>query len=218
MDGGAGSEGDDADASEPDRADVSDVRIRTPLGVSFGPVHPLMLLMPSDGGTYYTDSCQGVVIGANGTFDPSTGTTAPRSLQTVCGSIAITVTGTGTYQVTTMLMNLLPVHGDHPASMLEQPRCPKNQMIVGVDTRSGMWVDQLRFLCAPLTISGGPDMYTLSVGSATPIGEIGGDGGGPAPSINCRSGEVVTTLLIHAGDAIDAFGIGCALPSLEFEP
>jgi hypothetical protein len=172
--------------------------------------------MPSDGGSPFIDDCQdSVVIGVNGTNQPSSGTQAPRSLQTVCGTLS--VTGTGPYQVSTMLKGILPVHGSFPGSVIQNQLCPANQVIVGVDTRQGMWVDELRLLCAPITVSVASEMYTLSIGSATPLGSIGGDGGGPAPAINCAKGEIVTTLYIHAGDAIDAFGIGCAAPSLEFE-
>jgi hypothetical protein len=172
--------------------------------------------MPSDGGSPFVDACQdSIVIGVNGTSQPSSGTQAPRSLQTVCGTLS--VTGTGPYQISTTLKGILPVRGNFPGVVMQNQLCPANQVIVGVDSRLGMWVDELRFLCAPITVSVEREMYTLSIGSATPLGTIGGDGGMPGPSVNCASGEIVTTLYIHAGDAIDAFGIGCAEPSLEFE-
>ena len=214
--GGGGAEV-DADASEPDRSDVVDARGR-PLRVSFGSTHILTPLAPSDGGSVFTDSCQpdGVVTAANGTNEPSTGTTAPRSLQVVCSTISIA--GTGPYEVTTSTKAILPVRGDFPGTVIQNRPCPNNTVIVGVDTRAGMWVDQLKFLCAELAVSGGPDMYTLSVGSATPLQDIGGLGGSPAPSINCAPGEIVTTFYIHAGAAIDSFGLGCAKPSLDYEP
>src|SRR5262249_10139185 len=139
------------------------------------------------------------------------------SLQTFCGTISIAA-ATNSYVVSTALKTILPLHGDHPGPNNEDARCPDNTVVVGVETRSGMWIDQLKFQCAPLTVSGGPDIYTLSIGSiGYPRMEIGGPGGSPASPITCPTGEVVVALYVNAGDFIDSFSIGCAKPSLEYE-
>jgi hypothetical protein len=217
--GAGGSDVVDADASEPERPDVSEAGPRA-LRVVFGSVHRSSPLAPSDGGNPYNDICQpdGVIVGADGSNDPSSFTTAPRSLQTFCGTISVAAATGSSYVVTTSLKTILPLHGDHPGPNNEDARCPDNTVVVGVETRSGMWVDQLKLQCAPLTVSGGPDMYTLSVGSISyPLMAIGGPGGSPAPSITCPSGEIVVAFYVNAGDFLDSFSIGCAKPSLEFE-
>ena len=223
MSGSGGGEVADADASEPERPDVSDGRAQM-LRIVFGSTHRLTPLAPSDGGSPYNDSCEpdGVVIGARGTNDPNpmtSFTTAPRSIQTLCDTVSIMVTGTGAYGVTTSLKTILAQHGDHPGPVSEDGQCPDNMVVVGVETRAGMFVDLLRFQCAPLTVSGGPDVYTLSTGAISyPRMDLGGPGGSPAAPLICPSGEVVTALYPNAGDFIDSFTIGCAKPSIVFEP
>ena len=81
-----------------------------------------------------------------------------------------------------------------------------------------MYIDQLTFRCAPLAISGGPDAYTLSIGTMSAIDPIGGAGGMIFPPINCNPGGVAIGSIVRAGIAIDSFGLACAPPSLVLTP
>jgi hypothetical protein len=191
---------------------------RIPTGIAFGLTHQSATLSPSQGGTSYADTCQpdGVVVGVEGTEEPASGTTAPRSLQVICGQLS--VNGTGPFQVTWSFKEALPIRGNFPGTMMEGGVCPSNQVVVSVDTRAGMWVDQLAFHCAELQISGGPETYTLSVVPSGTFAPIGGLGGSPTLPITCGTGEVVTGTYLRAGDAIDAFSFGCAPVSLEYAP
>jgi hypothetical protein len=91
-------------------------------------------------------------------------------------------------------------------------------MVVGFDVRAGVFIDQLTFRCAPLTIGGGPDTYTLTLGAVTSIDPIGGMGGVIFPQINCMTGGVAVGSVLRAGTAIDAFGLACAPASLVLTP
>ena len=111
------------------------------------------------------------------------------------------------------MMHSLPARGD--GSVVSVTRtCPADQVVVGFDGRVGMYVDQLIFRCATLTISEDRGAYTLSVGQPVAIAPIGGEGGMAGPSINCAAGTLGIGSVVRAGFAIDAFGLACAKPSV----
>ena len=92
--------------------------------------------------------------------------------------------------------------------------CPADQVVVGFDGRVGMYIDQLIFRCATLTISEDRGAYALSIGQPVSIDPIGGMGGMIGPQINCATGTLGIGTVVRAGFAIDAFGLACAKPSV----
>jgi hypothetical protein len=195
-----------------------------PTGIVLGVSSPSATVSPSSGGMNYTDLCAtddsgvaggGVVIGFKGTVDaPGTGITYLRSLAVVCGILG--VTGSGPVEVTIAPGAQGPVRGNFPGAVSQDGMCPPNQVVVGFDSRAAMYVDQLTFRCAPLTISLGPQGYALSVGTSQPVSAVGGSGGNLQGLINCADGAVVVGSVLRAGDAIDSFGVACASPTLVF--
>jgi hypothetical protein len=184
---------------------------------------PTTLAAPSAGGGAFSQNCASneVVIGFSGTVDPPDASTNwLRSFQAICGSL--TVTGTTTFSVQTTQAETLPkpMTNTGVGSTTQTRRCPSNQMVIGFDGRSGGWIDQLVFTCAPLTIGGTSPNFTLSVGTpSAPLAPLGGPGGNPFPPafpgpINCPAGQVTVGDTGRAGGFIDAFGLLCSTPHL----
>jgi hypothetical protein len=155
-----------------------------------------------------------VVIGFNASVDapPSLGT-YPKSIQAICG--ALSISGSSPHQVKITLTGPLTARG-FGSTVPVSRTCPADRMVVGFESRIGMFVDQLTFRCASLTIAGGPDVYTLSIGQVTSIDPIGGPGGMTGPQVDCPAGSVAIGSNVRAGQAVDAFGLSCAKPTLTF--
>src|SRR5579863_988288 len=98
--------------------------------------------------------------------------------------------------------------------MAENRMCPDGQVVVGFDWRAGQYVDQLVLRCAPLTISSGAAGFTLSIGIATSLDPIGGNGGTTTGDTSCADGQVAVGYAGRSGAVIDAFGLLCATASL----
>jgi hypothetical protein len=94
--------------------------------------------------------------------------------------------------------------------------CPKDQMVVGFEGRSGLYIDAFALHCAPLTITQSPDGYALSVGVVAIMASVGDTGGDAFPNTDCPMGEIATGSRIRAGDYVDALGLVCAKPLLTF--
>jgi hypothetical protein len=202
-----------------DAADAHEVSPRMPVGVVLGVAMPTTLIQPSPGGSNYTDSCgqDKVAIGFVGSVDPPDSSyTYPKSIQLACGSLSI-VGGSGGPQVKTAFAYALMSRGDIPGTVVQNRMCPPDQVVVGFESRAGMYVDQLIFDCAPITLVPSGDSYTLAIGGGKAIAPIGGFGGQSFPMINCPAGTVATTSIVRAGLAIDAFGLGCAPATLSYQ-
>jgi len=170
---------------------------------------------PSAGGSPFIESCGAneVLVGYTGTVDsPDAGIDYLRSFQAVCGTLAISTTTP--FTVTTSATESLTARG-LPSPVSQMRMCGANEVIVGFTGRSGAYIDQLAFLCAPLIISGTSPNFTLSVGpiETMPVG-IGGPGGAPFLSIPCPTGQVAMGDTGRGGNAIDQFGLLCAMPTL----
>jgi hypothetical protein len=207
--GGAGGEARDA---------ATDAGLRPPKGVQLGVPTPSDSISPSPGGMNYTDVCTGgVVIGVQGTVDaPGTGLNYLKSVAVVCGTLG--VTGTGPFQVTTTLVGPKMPRGDMPGTVTQQALCPANQVVVGFDSRAAMYIDQLTFRCAPVTVVARTDSYALSIGMSKQIGSVGGSGGNLQSTVLCENDALAVGSVLRAGNAIDAFGFACASASLAFGP
>jgi len=173
----------------------------------------------STGGGAYNQDCPAnqVLIGLTGTSIPvDGGTSYPRSLQAVCGTLSIA--GNGPYTVTTTRAGNLAQVGTPPNPNVPLTgMCGTNQVVVAFDSRSGLFMDQITLQCAPLTISGTSPTFSIAPGaanSAPPVGGLGGGGTTARPRSNCPAGQVAVGNHGRAGSAIDAFGISCAMPSL----
>jgi hypothetical protein len=169
---------------------------------------------PSAGGTAYSDVCPAnqALIGFKGTVDAAGGMSYLRSVQGVCGNLA--VTGSGPYMVTIAQAGTLPVR-ESASAVAQSITCLSNQVMVGFGGRSGGFIDALTFRCAPLTIGGTAPSYKLGLGTVTTTGIIGGATGGvDFASIDCGAGMVAVGQAPHGGAAIDSFGLVCATPSL----
>jgi hypothetical protein len=159
-----------------------------------------------DGGTAYVDACPGsqMVVGYLGTYDP---TAYVDSIQAVCG--VVLVTGSSTYQITMSPGATLPSHGTAGGSSFAA-MCPKDQVVVGIYGHSGLWVDQVGFECAPLTIS---QSLAISIGTVTQLPASGGPGGG-AFGDTCPSGQVAIGSDVASGFFVDSIALRCATPTL----
>jgi hypothetical protein len=197
-----------------------DAPTRVPTGIALGLPHPSSMVMPSSGGSSYTDLCPSneVIIGVIGTMDApgTTGLTYVRSLEVVCGSL--TVTGKDPFQVTTVVTRTLTRRGDTPGTVVQSGICPKDQVVVGFDARVATYIEGIVFRCAPLTISGTPGAYTLTVGMSTPVAPIGSMNGSGPITVSCANGAVATGTILRAGTAIDAFALACSTADLTFSP
>ncbi len=130
----------------------------------------------------------------------------------MCGSLSIT--GTTAFTVTTSMTQTLLARG-MPSPVPQTRMCGANQVVVGFGGRSGGYIDQLTFACAPLIISGTAPAFRLSIGQSEmmPMG-LGGPGGAAFVPILCPAGQVAVGDAGRSGGAIDAFGLLCAPPSL----
>jgi hypothetical protein len=166
-------------------------------------------------GVTFTQRCatNEVIIGYVGTVEPpGSATNWLRSFQAVCGSLSIT--GTTTFTVNTTQTTLLASHG-MPQSVALSTVCGANQIVVGFGTNTGGAIDQFRFMCAPLLITGTSPNFTLSIGPQQTLLPLGGPGGTPQPmNIQCPAGLVGVGDEGREGAAIEAFGLLCARPTL----
>jgi hypothetical protein len=203
--GGGGAAGMTVDAGPPP----------APTDVSVGAqTTPSARQAPSAGGASYADQCpvNQVLIGFKGTVDAPGGQTYLRSVQGMCGNLAIT--GSGTYTVTVASAGQLPAR-ESPSAVAQSVNCPANQVVVGFGGRSGGFIDALDFRCAPLTIGGTSPSFKLSLGTISTTGIIGGATGGSGfADIDCGAGMVAVGQEPHAGAAMDSFGLVCATPTL----
>ncbi len=200
-------------------AGAHDAEPPRPTGIILGLPTASDLLAPSPGGMNYTDLCMpsGAVIGVRGTVDPP-GSTTPwlKSFALICGTLS--VTADPPYKVTTTSTGVQTTRGDHPASVVQDKLCSANEVVVGFESRASFYVDALNVRCAPLDLTQGPQGYALSIGTSKPIGDIGGTSGTTQRSISCPNGSIAVGSILRAGDALDAFGFGCAVPTLQFAP
>jgi hypothetical protein len=220
-DSGSGQGG--AGGSEPEggTADAPDTEPPVPTGIQVGLPVQSEILSPSTGGMNFTDQCattSGVMIGVKGTVDPpgTTGLTYLKSFTVVCGTLGIS--NQSNPEVTTTVVGPLPSRGMQPGTTTQERMCPTNQVVVGFDSKAAMYVDQLVFRCAQLVLTKGASGYGLSIGMSSAIGNIGGDGGNLQRPISCPDGSIAIGSILRAGNAIDAFSLGCAVPSLKYGP
>jgi hypothetical protein len=179
-----------------------------------------ILREPDAGGTAFADRCPDnqVLIGFHGTMDAPGGKSYLRSVQAVCGELVIN--DTEPWQVTVSEAMTLPMH-DVEAAQAQVALCPANQVMTGFAGRSGLWMDSVDVRCAPLNILGTTPDYLLVVGTPSKAGTIGGTtGGSPFDPLECAAGSVAVGQVgrtIQDGVVLGAFGVSCAVLTLELE-
>jgi hypothetical protein len=163
-------------------------------------------------GTGFDDLCPTgqVVIGYDG------GQHQPQnyigSLRATCGTIAVTP---GTLAVTITPAGQLALHGGDVATPWSR-HCGTDEMVFGFAGRTGLYVDQLTFLCARLGITTTFNTYTLSYQLTRALAPVGGTGGNAFANQLCPGGGVAVGDSGRDGQYIDAFGLVCSVPSLTF--
>jgi hypothetical protein len=108
---------------------------------------------------------------------------------------------------------MLPTHG----MMAPTPwtrTCPANEVMVGFTGRSGAFLDQLVFSCAPLTAASEALGTALTPGTAAALAPVGGGGGMPFAQIACPAGQVASGSLVRTGDYLDAVSLICSRASI----
>jgi hypothetical protein len=173
---------------------------------------------PSTGGVPYNDECPAnqALVGFKGTVDSipegGTGNTNLRSVQGICAPL--TVSATEPYRVNVGATSLLPIRGG--ASAVPQTvTCPANQVVVGFQGRTAMYIEAMQFRCAPLNISGTTPNFTLALGAIMTTGPLGAaTAGNTFAAIDCPANQVAVAQAPRAGSAIDSFGMVCRTPML----
>src|SRR2546423_776219 len=123
-----------------------------PTGVVIGAAAPVTEQSgTSTGGSSYNQNCPAnqVLMGLTGTSVPTDGGTSyPRSLQAVCGTLAIT--GSGPYTVTVTRAGNLAQLGQQPnPSVPLTGMCGADRVVARFDSRAGLFMDQITILFAP---------------------------------------------------------------------
>lgn len=162
------------------------------------------------GGTPYMDDCPAgqVLVG----YYAMVGSSFERFLG-VCGTTTL-VPGSSAYTITVGAGDTLTEHGSGINTTYEST-CPTDQMVVGFEGRYGTLVDRLALRCAPLLVSYTASGVTVTPGSVTTITAVGGFGGTEFPTTDCPAGDVATGTEVHAGGAVDAFGLRCSTPAVN---
>jgi hypothetical protein len=192
-----------------------------PTGITIAP-SPMSTAQrsPSPGGNPFLDMCAAneVIVGFTGTVDEVDGSVSYlRSFRAECSALSIAAESNMSYRVTLVPAETLPVRGLSGA-VTQTRRCGANEMVVGYGGRSGLYIDQISILCAPLLVSGSAPNFTLSTGPAGGSSNgIGGPGGEAFDTTACPVGQIAVGDQGRAGAAIDAFGLLCATPSLVIQ-
>ena len=167
------------------------------------------------GGSAFDDSCPPgqALIGFTGKLD---GNNWHGNVAGACGTLTVGVAA-AKFVVKVGPAGALPLHGAVNQSGQTWDRlCPADQVVVGFSGRSATLIDQLTFTCAPLVISEDGVGFSLGVGAKTNLAPIGGNGGNAFPQTDCPAGQVANRQRGRAGNDLDQFGLGCAIPGLTF--
>jgi hypothetical protein len=215
---------DAADAGDAlaDSAPLDSSVIKRPTGITMSATSVATARQtPSTGGSPYNDECPAnqVLVGFKGTVDTvpdgGAGNTNLRSVQGVCAPL--TVTATQPYRVNVGATNLLPVR-QTPSTVAQTVNCPMNQVIVGFQGRTAMYIEAIQLRCAPLVISGTSPNFTVAPGNIMVSGPLGAATAGAMFSpIDCPAGQVAVAQAPRAGSAIDSFGMVCRTPTLVLQ-
>ena len=209
MDGGSGgSPSMDAPGDTGDQA-TDTASAGHPVALN-GP-HTTTLAGSAAGGAANEDDCPAgqALIGFNGSLSMTNTTAAVnRQIAAQCG--IVTITGAA---VTVQAGTTLPTRGTGGVSAWTRS-CPANQVVIGFATRTGTLVDQVTFLCAPLSASSDAVGTALMAGTETSLAPIGGNGGMAFGPYRCAAGEVGSGALVRTSGEISGFALVCSKASI----
>lgn len=83
--------------------------------------------------------------------------------------------------------------------------CPEGKYVIGLEVRSGWWIDGMRVQCATLGPNGEHQAHSQSIG----LNAIGSYDGGQMQVLRCPSGQVLTAFKGRAGEFIDRLQFAC---------
>ena len=164
-------------------------------------------------GTLYTDLCppDQVLVGFQGKAGASSGSIYD-SLEGFCSEL--NVSPTPPYRVSwTSLRETLPARGTGEIEFAIA--CGFNQAVVGFEGRAGPDLRALSFVCADLTVTGGPPSYTVVPGSGRYVQPLMNVPGGTPFSAACPPGQLARGTHLWAGPEIQAFGLACGTVSVR---
>jgi hypothetical protein len=157
-----------------------------------------------------TDTCPAgqVITGFFGSFG-SNGTIITE-LGAQCGTVRL-VDAVATFMLTVGSGATLTTRGTAGTAMWTRS-CPMNQVVTAFDGRAGLYMDQLTFSCAPLSVD--PQGRTISVGNAGPLASAGDTGGTAFADSFCPAGEVAVAARTHENFYIDGLALVCGTPTV----
>lgn len=167
-----------------------------------------------DGGELFEDACPAgqVLIGISGEYNEDDEYLGRISAH--CGRVTLISDGAGGYDIAFAPGQELAGRGDGGGTPWTR-ECASGDVMIGFDGRAGVLIDRLFVRCADFTVSGELGSLVFTTGAPYELALVGGNGGAPFPSRDCPTDEVATVTHIRAGLAIDAFGLGCAVPSVN---
>jgi hypothetical protein len=170
-------------------------------------------------GAGYVDVCpaDGVLVGYGGTLQDLPVTvngvdSAIRiigSLRATCAAVALAGPGG---LVITPTGDPLPARGNETDPAVWSQTCPPGEVIVGVDSQAGLFVDQVSFVCGRLDVVSSPSGPALTVSADSALAPNGGDGGNVFQD-RCPQGLVARGHDLRSGGWIDAFALVCGTPT-----
>jgi hypothetical protein len=92
--------------------------------------------------------------------------------------------------------------------------CPPDEVVVGIEGRSGVALDALALDCARWSVTSTPTGPALAMASSETSTANGGDGGS-AFSLPCPEGQMARGGDLRSGVWIDALGLVCGIPTLH---
>jgi hypothetical protein len=168
---------------------------------------PTTLIGNANGGGLFQDDCPSgqALVGFSGTATTLGADGVNRQIAAQCGVIQVVGTTVSLKPGAT-----LPTRGSVAGAAWTRT-CPTNQVVVGFSGRLGDFVDQLVFVCAPLSASSPAVGASLAPGTmTTSLTPIGGGGGMAFAAVKCATGELAGGSRVRAGDFLDAFSLICS--------
>jgi hypothetical protein len=165
--------------------------------------NPTMLVGNPAGGGLFQDDCPSgqALVGFNGS---TASDVVNRQIGAQCGVLQIVGTTVSLKPGAT-----LPTRGSVAGTAWTRT-CPANQVVVGFSGRVGDFIDQLVFICAPLTAASSAVGTALTPGTTISLTPIGGGGGMAFAAVRCAAGELGGGSRVRAGDFLDAVSIVCS--------
>jgi hypothetical protein len=163
----------------------------------------------------FVDTCthDQVLVGLNVWTNP--GSQFIQRSQALCGQIVVDGTSVTIAPGGDMRVRGLGLMDG--ADVMTDLTCGANEVVVGFDGRSGLYIDEIRIHCAPLSAFVDGDGIRLVIGKEVfgPTVEANTTGG-EEYSLVCESGDVARGPLVAAGQWLDGLGLVCTTPHIAY--